>query len=164
MSIDDNERRKQNRLERFGTNNPVCDCGERDWRCLGIFDANNGHSKILCRNCYAKRTEKNSKRKPGKYSACVSCKENDPRCLEEHHIAGRALDDTCITLCLNCHSKLTDDQKDHKKLTSRVPAEFKKFVEFLLGIADALGLLKDKIYEFVHHLIESGHLPPTEGT
>jgi hypothetical protein len=29
------ERRKQRRLEKLGTNNPVCGiCGERDWRCL----------------------------------------------------------------------------------------------------------------------------------
>ena len=31
----DKERRKQARLAKLGSNNPICgDCGETDWRCL----------------------------------------------------------------------------------------------------------------------------------
>jgi hypothetical protein len=39
---------------------------------------------------------------------CVVCGEADWRCLELHHLAGRAYDDTTAILCRNCHRKLSD--------------------------------------------------------
>lgn len=55
----DRERRKQQRLERLGTNNPVCPgCGETDWRCFALHHIAGqrfGETKTpLCHNCHAK--------------------------------------------------------------------------------------------------------------
>ena len=44
---------------------------------------------------------------------CAICAENDWRCLELHHIAGQAFDDTTMIVCRNCHRKLSDMQKEH---------------------------------------------------
>lgn len=56
------ETRKQRRLEKLGSNSPLCgDCGEGDWRCLELhhvadFGCDDG-TVILCRNCHRKVTE-----------------------------------------------------------------------------------------------------------
>lgn len=58
----DQERRKQNRLQRLGTNNPICAlCGEKDWRC---FERHHIAGKayddaivLLCTNCHAKASD-----------------------------------------------------------------------------------------------------------
>lgn len=53
------EIRKQRRLEKLGSNAPLCgECGEGDWRCLELhhvadFDCDDG-TVILCRNCHRK--------------------------------------------------------------------------------------------------------------
>jgi len=53
------EIRKQRRLEKLGSNSPLCgECGERDWRCLELhhiadFGCDDG-TVILCRNCHRK--------------------------------------------------------------------------------------------------------------
>ncbi len=53
------EVRKQRRLEKLGSNSPLCgECGEPDWRCLELhhvadFDCDDG-TVILCRNCHRK--------------------------------------------------------------------------------------------------------------
>jgi hypothetical protein len=58
----DEERRKQRRLERLGSQNPFCaTCRETDWRCLEIHHvANFGcdpTTVILCANCHRKVTD-----------------------------------------------------------------------------------------------------------
>jgi len=53
------EIRKQRRLEKLGSNSPLCgECGEPDWRCLELhhvadFGCDDG-TVILCRNCHRK--------------------------------------------------------------------------------------------------------------
>jgi hypothetical protein len=53
------EIRKQRRLEKLGSNSPLCGaCGEADWRCLELhhvadFGCDDG-TVILCRNCHRK--------------------------------------------------------------------------------------------------------------
>jgi hypothetical protein len=56
------ETRKQNRLEKLGTNNPVCViCGENDWRCLEEHHIAGQHFgddlSIICRNCHRKLSD-----------------------------------------------------------------------------------------------------------
>lgn len=60
----DQERRKQRRLERLGTQNPACaapGCGETDWRCLELHHiADHGcapMTAIYCANCHRKLTD-----------------------------------------------------------------------------------------------------------
>jgi len=56
------ERRKQRRLERLGTQHPICvTCGETDWRCLEVHHIVDCDGKsatvILCANCHRKVTD-----------------------------------------------------------------------------------------------------------
>ena len=61
MDVDNNEirkeRRKQARLEKLETNNPICGtCGEHDWRKLELHHVadykRDDATVILCRNCH----------------------------------------------------------------------------------------------------------------
>src|SRR6516162_5562849 len=38
---------------------------------------------------------------------CCFCGEDNPHCLERHHIAGQAYADDTLIVCRNCHRKLT---------------------------------------------------------
>ena len=55
------ERRRQNALERLGTNNPRCLCGEDDWRTLEKHhvagQAYDDFICIQCRNCHRKLSD-----------------------------------------------------------------------------------------------------------
>jgi hypothetical protein len=66
------------------------------------------------------------------WPSCIICGENDIRCLEAHHVAGRSVDDTQAIICRNCHAKLSDTQRDHPT----VPMARK-----LSGLADLLRLI-----------------------
>lgn len=107
--FDDNERRKQSRLEKLGCNDPkCCICGNADWRVL-----------------------------------------------ELHHVAAIGRDvATVIIICANHHRILTDGQKDHPSFDPSAEPFLDKVGHFLLGMADMLKLIVEKLYEFGHGLIE----------
>lgn len=102
------EARKQNRLERFGTNTPRC----------GV------------------------------------CGEADDRCLEAHHVVGRKHDDITVLVCRNCHRKVSDDQRDHPVFDPDGDALLYSVAGFLLGLADLLRLIVEKLITFGNELIE----------
>jgi hypothetical protein len=63
------ECRKQRRLERLGTQHPICaTCGETDWRCLEIHHIVDCDGKsatvILCANCHRKVTDSQKNHPP----------------------------------------------------------------------------------------------------
>ena len=101
------EIRKQNRLEKLGTNNPVC----------------------------------------------VICGENDCRCLEAHHIAGKDYCDDLSIVCRNCHRKLSDDQYDHPKKLTKKPLRLEIIGHHLLGLSDLFYLISKSLNNFGHELI-----------
>jgi hypothetical protein len=114
------ERRRHLALERLGSDWPACECGQADWRCLQLIPAraDDGDSdpSIICRNCRKKqRAIPESTRKGAGGAFCILCAEDDPSCLERHHIAGRAFSDVCVTVCGNCHAKISEMQKDHRQ-------------------------------------------------
>lgn len=102
------ETRKQNRLERFGTNAPRC----------GV------------------------------------CGEADDRCLEAHHVAGRKHDDATVLVCRNCHRKVSDDQRDYPAFDPDGDAFLDAVGRFLLGLADLLRLIVERLVAFGNALIE----------
>lgn len=111
------ERRKQARLEKLGTNNPICGrCGERDWRCMDL-----------------------------------------------HHVADHGRDDATVCICANCHRKVTDDQKDHPVFDPAADPMLDKIGHFMLGLADLLRLIVDKLIEFGNALIERAAGKSKEG-
>ena len=85
---------------------------------------------------------------------CGTCGEHDDRALELHHVAGRKHDDTLAPLCRNCHSKVSDDQRDHPALNANADALLASIGHFLLGLADMLRIVLAKLSEFGVALIE----------
>ena len=86
---------------------------------------------------------------------CGMCGETDLRCLEEHHVAQRRFDEDTVTVCRNCHRKLSDCQLAHPKSIGGEPDILERIGHFLLGLADMLGIAVEKLREFGKHLIEN---------
>jgi hypothetical protein len=101
---------------------------------------------------------------------CLFCPENDPACLEIHHLAGETFGDDTIIVCRNCHRKLSDKQQDHPPIVPGSPTSLGCQGRLLLGISDAFELLKapaqlvELIREAGSHLIDYGQaFRPTDG-
>ena len=109
---DDQERRKQARSHKLGTNHPRCaTCGNSDWRVI-----------------------------------------------EEHHPDTRKRDNLVVLLCANHHRLVTDDQKDHCSGLEGSDPFLVSVGNFLLGFADMLRIILDRLYEFGNELIARSNL------
>ncbi len=84
---------------------------------------------------------------------CPCCGETDWRVFEQDHIAGRARDDMVVNICANCHRKRTYDQKGHPLHNPQNDPQLDRMGHFLLGLADLLKLIIDRLYEFGLFLI-----------
>jgi hypothetical protein len=84
---------------------------------------------------------------------CGTCGETDWRCFEQHHVAGRKRDDFTVPICANCHRKVTDDQSDHPAFDPNADPVLDRIGHFLLGLADLLRLIVEKLTEFGNALI-----------
>jgi hypothetical protein len=89
---------------------------------------------------------------------CGTCGEADYRTLEKHHVAGRKHDPDTVIMCRNCHRKVSDDQKDHPAIDVKADAMLSAIGMFLLGLADLLELVIDKLTAFGITLIERAKL------
>jgi len=91
--------RVQRAAERVG-NRPCAKCGEEDPRCLKVKDG-----EVLCRNCCAALAPRRPPRR------CFLCHKK--AICEKHHIMGRRNHPRWVSpVCLNCHSKLNDAQRN----------------------------------------------------
>lgn len=97
-----------------------------------------------------RRLEKLGTNKP----RCGVCGESSWQCLELHHAAGQAHGDATVILCRNCHRKATDDQKDHPRSNPEADRTLCSIGYFLLGLADMLRLVVEKLYAFGCELVE----------
>ena len=105
-------------------------------------------------NLALKKRERDAKRRLGsEHPKCASCGMDDCRCLEAHHIAGRAFDPTTINLCRNCHRKLSDSQKDHPEKLNGPPSLDERMAHFLMGMADMFEVLVKALREFAEQLL-----------
>ena len=95
--------------------------------------------------------------------SCSVCGERDHRVLEENHVAGRKRDGFVIIKCRNCHRKVTDDQQDHPAFDPDADTMLDTIGHFLLGLADMLRLIVEKLYEFGLELIERASPAPELG-
>jgi hypothetical protein len=84
---------------------------------------------------------------------CVKCNEDNPHCMELHHLAEHGLGKDTVIVCRNCHRKLTDKQKDHPLAGPQSINE--GFGRCLLGIADLLELIIEKLREIGQFLMGS---------
>lgn len=94
---------------------------------------------------------------------CGTCGERDWRVLEKHHVADFKRDDLTVHICRNCHRKVSDDQKDHPAFNQAADPMLDRIGHFLLGLADLLKLIFERLYIFAHMLIERAALPEKEG-
>ena len=90
---------------------------------------------------------------------CAMCGEGDDRKLELHHVAGRKHDEMTVILCRNCHRVVSDDQKDHPAAEDRADSGLATIGYFLLGLADMLRALVQKLYAFGFALIARSCAP-----
>ena len=93
---------------------------------------------------------------------CVVCGEVDWRCLERHHLAGRAYDDTTVILCRNCHRKQSDPSANADAPSN--PPSLECIGRFLLGLAALLLMLAAKLKTFGDDLLAAAtHCPAPYG-
>ena len=101
------------------------------------------------------RKQKCFERLGSNHPVCIICGEADWRCLEEHHIAGKAYADDLAIICRNCHRKVSDDQKDHPKKLSVNPTQSEVIGRFLLGVADLFELIINQFRAYGNYLIKN---------
>jgi len=100
------------------------------------------------------RLEQHCRRLGTHEARCVICGEPDPRCLEEHHIAGRGYHNDTAIVCRNHHRKLSDDQLDHPPQGEEQPIDQRAVIgHFLLGLCDFLMAIVERLREFGEGLI-----------
>jgi hypothetical protein len=85
---------------------------------------------------------------------CATCPENRWQSLELHHLAGKDHNDTLVILCRNCHRLASDAQRDHPPKQDSADPALEAIGRFLLGLADLLRLIVEKLAEFGRNLIE----------
>ena len=85
---------------------------------------------------------------------CGICGETDWRCIELHHVADFSRNDSTVHICRKCHRKVSDDQKDHPVFDPNADKMLDAIGHFMLGLADMLRLIMEKLYEFGLALIE----------
>lgn len=95
---------------------------------------------------------------------CGCCGEDRWQTLELHHVAGQAHDDQTVIQCRNCHRVLSDAQRSHPPAQDSVDPYLEMIGRFLLGLADMLELVLERLVEFGNSLIEQarGH-PSAQG-
>ena len=85
---------------------------------------------------------------------CAMCPETDWRVMEQHHVAGAGRDPTTVILCANHHRIVTYDQKGHPSSDTAADPLLARTGHFILGLADMLRVIVEKLVEFGHALIK----------
>lgn len=94
---------------------------------------------------------------------CGMCGMNDWRCMERHHPVDRGRDDLTVLLCRNCHRQVSDDQKSHPALNPDADPMLDAIGHFLLGLADMLRRIVERLTAFGLELIERAALAAPGG-
>lgn len=104
------------------------------------------------------REERALRRLGTRKPVCCQCGESDWRCLEDHHVAGRAHHTDTVQICRNCHRKLSDAQKDHPAAMEGQDPKMATIGYVLVGLADFFKLLAERLMEFGLWLIEQAQV------
>ena len=105
------------------------------------------------RNDEARRKQQRL-RKLGSNPICGTCGERSWQCLDAHHVADFGRDDATVIVCANCHRKLSDLQEDHPGFDASAEPTLDRIGHFLLGLADLLEVVVEKLKEFAEILID----------
>lgn len=96
------------------------------------------------------------------HPVCVLCGEDDYHCLELHHLAGQAYDQLTVILCRNCHRKQSDPARNQR--APDAPPTLERIGQLLLGLAQFLMALAERLNEAGHELLEAVSVyPPPYG-
>lgn len=87
------------------------------------------------------------------HPVCVMCGETDWRCLELHHIGGKAFDDSTGILCRNCHRKLSDPCEN--QAMPQNPPIIEKIGNLLIGLAEFLIAIAARLKEYGRQLLDA---------
>jgi hypothetical protein len=90
--------------------------------------------------------------------ACVVCGESDWRCLELHHVAGRAFDDLGAILCRNCHRKQSDPSANARG--PHDPPVIERAGRLMLGLAAFLAELVARLRSYGTELVAAAAVSP----
>lgn len=85
---------------------------------------------------------------------CGCCGVTDWRCLELHHVADHGCDATTVIVCRNCHRGLSDDQRNQPPFDSDADPTLHAIGRFLLGLADMLSAILERLRSCGLALIE----------
>ncbi len=101
------------------------------------------------------RLERQYQRLGTRKAICVGCGEEDPFCMEKHHLAGRKRHDDVSIICRNCHRKLTNQQLDHVPLMAEEPNGNRAVIgHYLLGLCDLLAMVVPTLRGFGEQLLD----------
>lgn len=83
---------------------------------------------------------------------CATCGDDRWQCIEAHHVAGQRYDSATVLLCRNCHRVASNDQCDHPKAAELSDPALFAIGRFLLGLADMLRLIVERLLAFGQEL------------
>ncbi len=79
---------------------------------------------------------------------CIVCGHDEPLDLEYHHVGGRLNSDVTVSLCRNCHGRISRGQRWWPKvwMNHNNPIDVCKAILFR-GYSDLFRLVSDKYWE-----------------
>ena len=81
-----------------------------------------------------------------------TCGDDRWQAIEVHHVAGRKHGGATVLLCRNCHRVASDAQRDHPDTAELSDPALFAIGRFLLGLADMLRMVVEKLFEFGQEL------------
>jgi hypothetical protein len=114
---------------------------------------------VLIINDYERRKARRLQQLGTNYPLCGICGERDWRCMEAHHVADYRRDNATVIVCRNCHRKLSDAQHDHPAIDPAADPMLDGIGHFLLGLADLLIVIVERLIAFGLMLIARGACP-----
>jgi uncharacterized protein YlaI len=79
---------------------------------------------------------------------CIICNHSDPLDLEYHHVAGKNNDILTVSVCRNCHGRLSRYQRYWPNAWTRIdnPPDLQRAF-FLRGLAEILHISAERIFQ-----------------
>lgn len=101
------------------------------------------------------RLEQQYRRLGTREPSCATCGHPNPFALQKHHLAGSKHHDDTVIECANCHSDLSDSQRDHAPSDLTAANETLLTIgRYLRGLSDVFAMLATTLRHFGEWLIE----------
>lgn len=92
------------------------------------------------------------------HPVCLLCGEDDWRCLEPHHLGGKAYDGLTGNLCRNCHRRLSDPSQNQPAPDD--PPIIERIGHLLMGLAQFLLALASRLQSYGQQLLAGAQVCP----